>query len=498
MWEHRAWRPTRLVDFCLSINLLEERETVGGGWELVVKTPPVELPFMNLRQFNPQSVVTPKPPDEFRIVVVGGSVVYGCPYDDRVSFPRLLEVGLRAAEPAVRWRVINMGAPGWGSTRLRSIADELQRLQADVAVVVSGNNEAIEAAFAREVFADREGRVRSLSWVTRHSHVMSLLVSVFGRIRASGKLKTDSLGRAELELSALVAARPELIDIYVRNLRDLTEKFKQAGANVVLGTVPVNLRTCPPLMRDAPGEKFGPVDQQVVATYRRAALLANQDENSAALEILSELVRRCSTSARVRFLYARCLEGAGRPEAAQKAYGKALELDSSMMRAFGALNLRVEQLASEQGVVLADFVRGLAAHSEHQVPGDDMFLDNCHLTRVGSALIAELLAETLVSSSLVAMESPWKPKFHTAVEDYLRELKVPLNLRIEALKFLMFYYRSMNVDDRRAWNVQSKIQILDPRFQHATRKFREHFFLRTSPTAVGESLAEPVSGAAGQ
>ena len=127
-----------------------------------------------------------------------------------------------------------------------------------------------------------------------------------------------------------------------------------------------------------------------------------------------------------------------------------------------------------------------------------MFLDNCHLTRVGSALIAELLAETLVSSSLVAMESPWKPKFHTAVEDYLRELKVPLNLRIEALKFLMFYYRSMNVDDRRAWNVQSKIQILDPRFQHATRKFREHFFLRTSPTAVGESLAEPVSGAAGQ
>ena len=66
----------------------------------MVKTPPVEIPFMNLRQFNPQSVVTPKPPAEFRIVVVGGSVVYGWPYDDRISFPRLLEVGLRAAERA--------------------------------------------------------------------------------------------------------------------------------------------------------------------------------------------------------------------------------------------------------------------------------------------------------------------------------------------------------------------------------------------------------------
>jgi hypothetical protein len=124
----------------------------------------------------------------------------------------------------------------------------------------------------------------------------------------------------------------------------------------------------------------------------------------------------------------------------------------------------------------ADFVRGLASHSEHQMPGDDMFLDNCHLTRHGSALMAELLAETLVSSSLVGMESYWPIKFRAGVQDYLRNAQVPLNVRVEALKFLMFYYRSMNVDDRRAWKVQSDIQVLDPGFQHATRKFRNHFF----------------------
>ena len=96
------------------------------------------------------------------------------------------------------------------------------------------------------------------------------------------------------------------------------------------------------------------------------------------------------------------------------------------------------------------------------------------------------------------MESSWQLNFRLAVQNYLQNVQVRLNVRIEALKFLMFYYRSMNVDDRHAWNVQSKIQIHEPRFQHATRKFREHFFLRTSPTAVDESLAEPVSGAADQ
>ena len=75
---------------------------------------------------------------------------------------------------------------------------------------------------------------------------------------------------------------------------------------------------------------------------------------------------------------------------------------------------------------------------------------------------------------------------------------MPLNVRVEALKFLMFYYRSMNADDRRAWKVQSNIQVLDPGLQHATRKFRNHFFLRTSPMGVGEALAEPVNDAADQ
>jgi len=371
-------------------------------------------------------------------------------------------------------------------------------LQADVAVIVSGNNEAIEAVFAQEVFADREGRVRSLSWMTRRWHAMLFLVSSFWRIGARGEPQTDLLARTELELSALVAARPELMDIYARNLKGLTDKFKQAGTRVVLGVVPVNLRTCPPLMRDAPGEKFGPVAEQAAVAYRRTASMVDQDENSEALGILSELVKQFPASARVRFLSARLLEGAGQIEAAQKAYVNALELDSSMMRAFGALNLRVQQLAADREVVFADFVRGLASHSEHQMPGDDMFLDNCHLTRHGSALMAELLAETLVSSSLVAMESSWRIKFRTGVQDYLRNVQVPLNVRVEAIRFLIFYYRSMNVDDRRAWKVQSNIQVLDPGLQHATRKFRNHFFLRTSPTGVGESLAEPVSAAADQ
>ncbi len=135
------------------------REVVAedGSVELVVRTPPHELPFMTLRQFNPQSHPARKPDGEYRVLFVGGSLPYGWPYDDRTSFPRLLEVGLAAVQPEVGWRVINMGAPGWGTTRLRGLAEDLTRLDPDLVVVVSGNNEALEAAFAKDALRGPEG-----------------------------------------------------------------------------------------------------------------------------------------------------------------------------------------------------------------------------------------------------------------------------------------------------------------------------------------------------
>ena len=116
-------------------SLFREAPDSSGEPQLVVRTPPHALGFMKLPQFNPQSHPARKSPGEFRILVMGGSLAYGWPHDDRLSFPRLLEVGLRRVAPEIRWRVINMGAPGWGTTRLRALSRDLLRLDPAVPAI---------------------------------------------------------------------------------------------------------------------------------------------------------------------------------------------------------------------------------------------------------------------------------------------------------------------------------------------------------------------------
>ena len=219
------------------------RETVleDGSIQLVVRTPPHPLPFMKLRQFNPQSHPARKPIGEYRILFVGGSLPYGWPYDDRTSFPRLLEVGLTAAQPEVGWRVINMGAPGWGTTRLRGLSEDLTRLDPDLVVVVSGNNESLEASFARSVFEGREARVLLLSRLSRRSHLVTLMLDAAERLRGPVESSAPKPTREPLE-----ERRATLVEIFGENLTAIASTFRGRGSRVYHATDPVNLRSCPP------------------------------------------------------------------------------------------------------------------------------------------------------------------------------------------------------------------------------------------------------------
>jgi lysophospholipase L1-like esterase len=65
------------------------------------------------QSFRGEPLVTPKPTDEFRIVVVGDSFTFGSAVDDAETFPAQLERDLRREFGTDRIRVINLGVPGY-------------------------------------------------------------------------------------------------------------------------------------------------------------------------------------------------------------------------------------------------------------------------------------------------------------------------------------------------------------------------------------------------
>jgi len=449
------------------------REVIGedGGIQLVVRTPPHELPFMRLRQFNAQSHPAQKPSGEYRILFVGGSLPYGWPYDDRTSFPRLLEIGLTAAQPEVAWRVINMGAPGWGTTRLRGLSGDLTRLDPDLVVVVSGNNEALEASFAQDVFQGREARVLLLSRLSRHSHLVTLMIDAAERLRGPSGSSLRKPVHQPLE-----ERRTALVERFGENLAAIASLFLDRGSRVYLATVPVNLRSCPPLGRDGPGEAQGPRDPTLTARYQQAQDLLKEGRRAEALVLAEQLASALPSSARIHYLRAQALEASGRAEEAADAYERALNLDTSMLRAFDALNAKVESVAATTGASVVDLVKAMEKASEGRVPGDDLFLDNCHPNRRGAAVLALATAKTMARDGVLRTERGWRADFVQAVDDYLSTVQISDESRVEALKYLLFYHTVLNPDEERAAILQQEIQDRDPDRRFASPAFRQRFF----------------------
>ncbi len=95
--------------------------------------------------FRNAPVVTPKPADTFRILVIGDSVAFGWGVAEADAFPRVIERSLRATGFPGDGRtveVVNAGVPGWGApNELLFLREEGLALSPDLVLVTLVNND---------------------------------------------------------------------------------------------------------------------------------------------------------------------------------------------------------------------------------------------------------------------------------------------------------------------------------------------------------------------
>lgn len=423
-------------------------------------------------QFNEMSVPAKKPPGETRIVCVGGSMTYGWPWDDRVSYPRLLEAGLRAMSPDRSFRVVNLGAPGWGTTRIALIADEIAALDPDVVVVSSGNNEAVEAAFARDVFRLGRGPVEFVHALSRRSYLMNAVRRVVSPPRPP--TPEPLIDRPVLVMTD--ASRAEVVARFEENMRRTAGRLAVHGARVYLSSDPVNERDCPPICRDAPGDEDGRADPALAAEFANARSCLADGRFDAAVAVLESCRRADPRSAQVAFARARALSGAGRLDEGRAEYRAALELDAVALRSFGALRDAAARAASSTRVGVVDFVAATRAAAPDGVPGDDLFLDDCHLNESGSAVAALAVARALAADGVVVADEAAWGRFDEGVRRHLRSVRWSAADEVAALRFLLGYYRLINPTPARAAEIQRRIESLDPGHALADDEYRRALF----------------------
>ena len=198
------------------------------------------FPGQNPRLPVPFGIPVKKPANSLRVLILGASAAQGDPKPE-FGFSRMLDRMLSGQLEDRHVEVYNFGITAINSHVVKAIAKDSQALQADYWIVYLGNNEVIGPLGPANPGSE-SGGFRTTLLKTQTGQMMSRLLR-----RNSQQLHWSGM---EAYLKPISWGSPELENVYSNFEQNVTEIFQHgqdSGAQVLLSTVAVNLRTCSPL-----------------------------------------------------------------------------------------------------------------------------------------------------------------------------------------------------------------------------------------------------------
>ena len=252
-----------------------------------------------------------KPPNTCRIFILGESAAQGDP-EPAYGAGRYLEVLLRERYPGEHFEVVNVAITAINSNVILPIARECARQQGDLWIIYMGNNEMVGPFGAATVFGAKAPpwwHVR-LSLAVQQTRVGQLLMSLTRHLR--GKPGGRFLGRHENVCGQpACAGRPapgrRSIRNFQRNLHDILRAGLNSGAKIILNTVAVNLKDCPPFA--SLGNTNLPPDERAEFDAQLAQARQQQAESNftAAAAHYQSAAKLDGTFAEVQYRWGECL-----------------------------------------------------------------------------------------------------------------------------------------------------------------------------------------------
>jgi tetratricopeptide (TPR) repeat protein len=344
-----------------------------------------------------------KPANGLRIIALGGSACAGWPHNEPETFERYLEQALAPAFPDRKIEVINAGAHGFASYRLRRIFDEILPLDPDAVILYSGNNEFLEdreyRLVGRRVVDALSRNLRSVQWL--RERLSGPRMELPGEKLQDARTFFWKKAKGEaLELRKNPAKFADVKAHYAASIEYMVGEAGKRGVPVLLFTVPVNLRDWLPTASHSRLEGEAQREWQRFYHLGQRGLL--QGDTDAGIQWMRRAIELEPEHAASHFWLGRLLEKEGQTGPALESYKRARDLDYNPFRAHGDFNLTLRRIASERDhALLVDLEREFERASRRGIPGFDLFLDYVHPTKRGNLVIAEAAFRTLVQDGVL-------------------------------------------------------------------------------------------------
>jgi tetratricopeptide (TPR) repeat protein len=365
-----------------------------GGQDLLVNNEKFGLRFFppELERFSgPISMLAQKPADTYRIFILGESAAMGDP-EPSFGAARYMEVLLRERFPGVRFEVVNVAITAVNSHVIVPIARECALSEGDLWIIYMGNNEMVGPFGAATIFGTQApplGLVR-LSLVVQRTRVGQLLMALARQVRGKAA-QPSSWGGMEMFLgNRLRPDEPRKERVYQsfeRNLQDIVGAGLDSGAKVILNTVAVNLRDCPPFASVLNSNLTTADRDSFERLYKEGMTAAAQRNLVKAAQAFEQAATLDPKYSELQFRWAWCLLGLTNYSGAREHLDRACDDDALPFRTDSRLNALIREEAERQsrrGLVLLDAAHVLGTNELAGVCGQETFYEHVHFNFDGN------------------------------------------------------------------------------------------------------------------
>jgi tetratricopeptide (TPR) repeat protein len=371
----------------------------------------VENDKFGLRFFPPELARLPTPlrmaahkrPGVCRIFILGESAAMGDP-EPAFGAGRYLKVLLEEKLPGQEFEVVNASMTAINSHAILPIARDCARQHGDLWIIYMGNNEMVGPFGAATIFG---AQAPPLSFIRLNLALQGTRLGQWAaelaRKLKGGKPFSPSWGGMQMfannRVSAQEPRRERVYENFQQNLDGILRTGEKCGVGIVLSTVAVNLKDCPPFASDPNTNASAATRAQIEQLAAQAALSATQGNLQSAAGFYAQAAGLEPESARLQFDWATSLLNQTNLSEARKHFQFACSLDALPFRADERINEIISRAGSRRAgerLLLCDAAQALATNSPVGVCGEESFYEHVHLNFDGNYRLAKLWAEAAV------------------------------------------------------------------------------------------------------
>lgn len=359
-----------------------------------------------------------KPAGTFRIFIFGESAAMGDP-EPAYGPGRYLEMQLRQQFPGVKFEVINVAFTAINSHVIEPIARECARRQGDLWIIYMGNNEMVGPFGAATVFGRQAPPLPYVRLATAVQRLRTgqLFTALAQKIQGRDKSAATSWGGMEMFLKNQISPQSPLkktvYESFQRNLEDIIRAGLGSGAKILVNTVAVNLKDCPPFA-SLTATNLTPSQRQRFSDLYSAAQEAQAQSNFvAAAGYCAQAATINATCADVEYLWGQCLLAKGDFSGAREHLQEACDDDALPFRADSTINGIIRETAGRfagDDLALFDAAGALGAVNPSGIAGEETFYEHVHFNfdggyRLGLAWAQQ--AARMLGSGVPRSDRPW-------------------------------------------------------------------------------------------